>query len=583
MDNIDNYLNFEEDINSLELEERIDAKPKKKIIINKAKRCSFQNAMAEIVDNCIDYWTDIDKKNDLVISINTKNTDSENPSTLITWNMGIPRERWRPLLTPGEAVHRAGESIGTWGEGFKIAIFSTGRQIDIWTRNPGKDNHIHIPADFLNRDDWIIDVYKSTGTMNIPENTTMLRLKGKAFNEIPVDTYPLKQFLAITFGTRIKQEQQNGQNIIIKFNEKIIDPITFAAPEDIKRNFSFPPGFEPSEHIFHIPGLTIKMIIGILHTMDAENYGVYLYGNGRLFASKLRNEQVGFGGRKNSPIPADHPLSKRMQIHVFFEGDPENIPWQAPLKDGLMEKHWVIEYVADNIRNYASPYAEFMIKAKTPELTFFSTKKNNLEEGKLFTNLLTKEERDKVEKQDSQGMEIQKKWKDSLPEIKKEFIPPEELEVWDHSESGKGRKPSENAKFDRQKAKNIIKNTIVKRDLNEISSLDLFNNLKERSSENKITPFVSQGINTVAEAIGENLFDPDEGSITLSIRMDAKEANQLAKIAGEKQKSQLLKYIIEKYKIIQDFKLHPYFINKKEAWTDDEIIQELKNILDKKR
>lgn len=571
-----NDMDTEGEFVQREIEEYIDAKPKKRIILNKAMRCSFRNAMAEIVDNCLDYWVDLERPRDLIVEIGIEKQRTDDSTATVKWNMGVPRERWRPLLTPGDVMHRSASSIGVWGEGFKIAAFATGRVIDIMTNDGGKMNQIHIPDEFLSRDDWKIAVYKGVEEgASIPEDHTLLRLRGEAYNEHPVDVYPLVKHLAETFGTRMREEEADGHRVSITVNGEEVKPITFGLPQDIATNYAFPPGFEPSEHLFHEDGLEIRMIVGLLHTMDSENYGVFMYGNGRLFASRLRNDVVGFGTRANSPIPADHPHAKRIQIHVFFMGNPDKIPWQAPLKDSLIVQHPVINRVADYIKKYAAPYAHYMKSAKTPEIVTFSTKWNAMDEERRMKEMFTGPEKKQLSDE-----ELEEKWKALPDSVRGDFELPKTIETWDHGPKGRGRKPSDSPKFDRNRAKKVARR-IKDRDSMKISTPDLVKELVDQSigidKRTKGTPVPA----TPREEGGEPpLFDTSEGSVTLSVRMAAKEANQLAYIVGERQKSILLKTIVERYKELHALKSHPFLQKKKKVWSDEELLEEIKSVLD---
>lgn len=561
--------------------EWIDARPTKRIITNKAMRCGFNQAMAEIIDNCLDYWEDLDKPHALEIHIKVVKTPSEHSCIFVTWNMGVPHERWRPLLTPGEVSHMSPKSIGVWGEGFKIAIFSTGKEIDIVTDVEGEQFHIDIPEDFLEVEEWRIPVLSGAPAgVSIPRNHTTVMLKGSKYNEHPSDLERVAAYLAEVFGTRAEVESEHGYGFKIVIDGKTVQPRTFGMPTDIRERFSFPPGFEPTVHKFSKGGLDITMKIGLLSKADKENYGVFMYGNDRLFAKAVRDTRLGFGLRANSPVPMNHPLAMRLQIHVFFEGDSEQIPWRAPLKDNVDLDNSIIKEVGRWIRKYATPYAEFMKSAKASEFLPYSSRWNTLGEDERVDKILTKSERaDLSSEQRREG------WKSLPKNLKGQFVAPMRLEVWDHKTSGKGRRPSESPKFSRKEARKVVK-LVRKRDQGKITTFDLHNRLQHVKlgvTDESLEPGKREIEEKREEQLKmeeEPLFDPSEGSVTLSVRMDAVEANELAGMVAERRKSILLKRVVDTYKSIQSLKQHEYLIDRKEMWSDEDLVEEIRLLFD---
>jgi hypothetical protein len=563
-----------------EIVEWIDAKPKKRIITNKAMRCGFNQAMAEVVDNCLDYWEDLDKPHSLEIEIKVKGAQTDESTVTIEWNMAVPKERWRPLLTPGEVSHRSPKSIGAWGEGFKISVFATGRKIDIVTNVEGELFHIDIPDDFLVTDDWGIPVFAGAlpGT-DVPVNHTVVSLVGRKFSEHPTDLSRTIDYLSEVFGTRMQMEVKGGHGFHITVNGSEISPKTFIMPDDLAANFAFPPGFEPTVHRFEEKGLQVTMMVGLLSMADKELYGTYMYGNGRLFAKAVRDARLGYGVRSNSPIPMNHPLGMRLQIHVFFDGDSELIPWRAPLKDDVELDNDMIRSVNKWIRKYATPYAEFMKAAKASEFLPYSTRWNALEDVDKRKKILTKGERESLSED-----EIQEGWETLPEEVRGLFDAPKRLQYWDHLESGRGRKPMDTPKFDRDQAKEVVK-LIKGRDRGKVTTFELHNMLRNKQlgiDDSDIGPEERREFKMEEQLKqdDEPLFDPSEGSVTLSVRMDATDANELAKMTGVYRKSLLLNRVVDMYKSIQTLKGHEHLIDRKTEWSDEEFLSEVKSLLD---
>src|SRR5260370_31635663 len=65
----------------------------------------------------------------------------------------------------------------------------------------------------------------------------------------------------------------------------------------------------------------------------------------------------------------DHPTCWRIHAYGFFEADnPADIPWQAPLKDGLSENHVITSRFREMFKEAVAPYARLAKIAKASEL-----------------------------------------------------------------------------------------------------------------------------------------------------------------------------------------------------------------------
>jgi hypothetical protein len=549
----------------------IDAKPKKKILENKANNCTFPKAVGEIVDNCLDYWRELDYPSALMIDIaNKKDADK---TIEVAWNMFIPESRWEPLVRPGDQSHRDPLSIGVWGEGFKIAVFAIGREIEIFTREDASKPEvfiIHIPREWLQNDDWMIPVYR----MNKPdfkEGTTLVRLR---FGLKPLPTSPdeLLNYLAETFGTRMIQEREEGHALSITVDGKEVKPRSYGLKKDLESKFAFPPGMEPTEHIFVERGVTARMVVGLLSEADAENYGVYMYGNGRLFASHLHDERVGFGTKATSKIPQDHPHAKRLQVHLFFEGSPEFIPWAAPLKDNFNHESQPFgPKVSEWIEKYLTPYALFVRYSLQSEIIPYSRKWQELPEDKKIERFFSKAERNKFRDSDIKDM-----WKKAPPAVKNGISRFPEIEIWDHTKQK--HKPRDALKFDSKLVKRMA-DVFRQRDRGKITSVDVANKLV-----NGDIPIAVSKDEEIKEEIQNLVKDTDdyvleETTTTLTIHMNSLRLKNLAQATGKLDPDEIVEHISTIYQQLQGLKNSPHFKKQGEPKSDEELIEALRSLL----
>ena len=542
----------------------IDAKPTKKVLRNKARACSIEKGIAEIVDNCIDYWREEYHNRDLEIDIKTDPESDENNNVTITWNMGVPRERFKPLLTPGLGDHKSVNSIGVWGEGFKVGIFALGKEIEIKTKKKNSDLfRIFIPETWINEDDWEIP-YSTSDTYQFEDDKTELNIS-KPDKTIPKSSEDIINYLSLTFGTLVKREQNKSNvNISVKVNGHEVKWKSFALDEDIVNNFTFPPSFEPSKHIFNWDGLNVTVIVGLTAEADANNYGVYMYGMDRLFAKSLHDESVGFGDKVNSVIPKDHPYVKRLQVHIFFEGRNDLIPWDAPLKDGFNEKSIIAPKIQDGVRKLAGPYVVLTKNAKISEFIPYSQKWNQLDENSKKQKIFSADIASKRINSD----EVDNAWKD-LPDFLKEGKFQAKVDVWDHTRSK--RAPSNDAKFDMNNAKNIAKNAKSLRDTGQISTVDLANILKGKRNLDTEKP--------ARKTVEESYIELEEDdTILVSVRLPKKQIKELSVNTGSKNNSEMLKKIVDFYSKIIELK-HSGEVPQLENLNDDEFLGKIRRLL----
>lgn len=142
-----------------------------------------------------------------------------------------------------------------------------------------------------------------------------------------------------------------------------------------------------------------------------------MYGNGRMFARALRTRVVGYGESGNS-ILRDHPSCWRIHAYAFFEADDgADIPWQAPLKDGVSENHPIATRFREFFKEVVAPYARFAKAAKASELVPYTVEWSEMAPTQRAEVLFGKGE--------ANGPERLR----ALPKGIQEFVPPDEMEM----------------------------------------------------------------------------------------------------------------------------------------------------------
>jgi hypothetical protein len=115
----------------------INAIPAKEILKGKARVCPPISAVCEIMDNIFDNYEENGSAYDLSISFLVK-TDGDGEISIAENSGGIRDTKLEPLVRLGVAYHAAAGAIGTWGEGFKVAAFSLGLEVEVTTHFPNE-------------------------------------------------------------------------------------------------------------------------------------------------------------------------------------------------------------------------------------------------------------------------------------------------------------------------------------------------------------------------------------------------------------------------------------------------------------
>ena len=160
------------------------ASPTKHVILNKARQLKVPEALAEILDNIFDNFERnpySPRRLEVEITAYPPIEDAAPGEIVICENSGgIPSERLVPLVQLG-ASNESSASIGAWGEGFKMAIFALGQEIEVFTTYPKEQSTgIFFPKGWLDRNhrlwtQWKVEFF-DIGRNAPPEGTTIVRI-----------------------------------------------------------------------------------------------------------------------------------------------------------------------------------------------------------------------------------------------------------------------------------------------------------------------------------------------------------------------------------------------------------------------
>jgi hypothetical protein len=351
----------------------LNAVPAKEILRNKARVCPPLSALCEIIDNIFDNFEENGTPHDLSISVLVKT--GATPEISIAENSGgIQKAKLEPLVRLGVPHHGVAGSIGTWGEGFKVAAFSLGEDIEVLTSHAGDPPvSVHFQDGWLKSQDWNVPVY-SVSDGRLKPGSTVFRIRQI---HRAVDWSEIMRQVSVIYGHKILDVETAKRKVRIDFeidaSRVSIKPRPLASFENLKRRLAFPPDFSPRTFTAEWSAnggspVKCRLVVGLSAHHSGETSGVYMYGNGRLFATALRSRAVGYGESGNSLL-RDHPSCWRIHAYAFFEADDgSDIPWQAPLKDGLSETHPITPQFREMFKDVIAPYARFAKLAKASEL-----------------------------------------------------------------------------------------------------------------------------------------------------------------------------------------------------------------------
>ena len=358
------------------------ATPTKYVIRNKAQQLNIEQAIAEILDNIFDNYQRNKPKSLSIEIIAYPETEAGPAEIIITENSGgIDKAHIVPLIQLGLSERSLG-GIGAWGEGFKMAVFALGEEIEVFSSYPGEQPvAIRFPKGWLDPKshlwkEWKVETFKISKNPP-PVGTTILRINHldakvterlglKANSDNSAEEFC--KYLADYFGEVYAEKYHNlvsQDNVQISveitlgsassqvtFKERVktrltkslafiswLKPIHWTLSWEVKVDDPNEPNKERTAK------LNAEIYAGIAENFNysqlypRQDPGVEMWGNGRLFSLKgrINDESVGWGykfGGSGGTNPDSNASSRRLTIVALFtSNDSRDIPWAAPVKN----------------------------------------------------------------------------------------------------------------------------------------------------------------------------------------------------------------------------------------------------------
>ncbi len=381
----------------------LKAVPAKDVLKNKARVCPPISAICEILDNIFDNFDETQAEHELKVRFELSRVEGHRSLIIFENSGGVKKEKLEPLVRLGVPYHAARGSIGTWGEGLKVATFSLSDEVEIRTHFPGEQPvSIHFEPGWLSQDDWSVPVYALEAAA-VPAGSTMFLLP-KVTRDI--DWSEIMRELGTIYGHKIADLGEKNRPVTLSFTidseVAYVRPRPLASVDNLRKAMSFPPEFSPRMFETQFLGengpVHAKVLIALSARHNQETSGVYIYGNGRLFARAQRNRAVGYNESGNS-ILRDHPTCWRIHVFAFLQADAgADIPWQAPLKDGISENHPISTKLRDFIREIVGPYSRFAKVAKASELVPYTEEWNSMDKEERANLLFEDDSKSNLER-----------------------------------------------------------------------------------------------------------------------------------------------------------------------------------------
>lgn len=326
------------------LVDTVSAVPSKRVYQSIIADYDLNKSICELVDNGLDVWVRGGRKGAVMIKVIL----NEDQKTICVEDDagGVAENELSVIVGPGQTGSASGdEIIGFFGVGTKRAMVALAQDIKVTTRfGSGPTFRIEFDDPWIDDETtWDLPYYEVDP---LPKGTTRVDLQKLrvAINEDAIDG--LKLHLGATYGKFLKDGQ-----VTIRVNN---DPIV---PEFFD-NWAYPPNYLPHRYHGQIQaddGTTIK--VEVLAGLSDESspasgeYGVYFYGNDRLFARGLKSFDVGFT-KGLAGLP--HPKVSLTKIIVSLHGEAGAMPWNSSKSD-ISTKHpvfvalqgWLVTVVKD--------------------------------------------------------------------------------------------------------------------------------------------------------------------------------------------------------------------------------------------
>jgi len=363
-----------------DIREEQPASPTKNVILNKASQLRVPEALAEILDNIFDNFEGSRRRpTKLEVKIVAYPPTEASPGELVIYENsgGIPNERIVPLIQLGASDRTLG-GIGAWGEGFKMAVFALGQEVEVFSSYPQEEPvAIYFPKGWLDPKhslwkQWKVNIY-GVQRNPPPEGTTIIRINhlydnvlqffgiSETTTEQQSDTLgKLAAYFGEIYAEKYRRLASQGYEVSIELtvgNSSRYVSFMDAVEIRLRENLAFLPWLRPIrwqqewETEIEDEDRTARLEVTIYGGLAAtENYsptyadqlsrpGVEMWGNGRMFSLKGRitDESAGWGftfGGRGGRNPTSNASYRRLTIIACFTADDSrDIPWAAPVKN----------------------------------------------------------------------------------------------------------------------------------------------------------------------------------------------------------------------------------------------------------
>lgn len=331
---------------------------------------NLESACLELCDNALDAWKRTSNREDSMEVDISVDKQGENTTLTIRDNAGgVPQDDAAMLFGLG---HTAKESIpgsiGTYGVGAKKSLVNLGVPFRISSRSMEADVGwtYRITEDWFEDDhDWTVPVAHAQtidpGVTEIQiedlnyewdsETGDLLRERlGEAYNLFLCDDLQRLHETKFDLGIRVNGEPVEPEGV----PDWSFSPFDGVHPRRFENIQITTPELD-------VP-VQLHITVGLLRRKDSQNAGTDIYCQKRKVASRLRNEEGGFGNGKDrlGNFSARH---ERMKVILELEtiGDGQLLPWDtqkssidvhSPIMRGTTESRGVYNWVRRTVQEY---------------------------------------------------------------------------------------------------------------------------------------------------------------------------------------------------------------------------------------
>jgi len=350
----------------------IDGTPDKRMYWSIISDYDLDTALAELIDNAIDNWTKLGRKEELVVDVILNGDDQ---SITITDNAGgVAEDDHEQLISPGLSSNNPNDpSIGVFGVGSKRAVVALAKNIRIQTRHQnGKTFQFDIDEQWFDDPSWALPKFE---TDSISRGSTRIDLSRLRIPITPESSKALPFKLGKTYAHFL-----TTANFRLLVNRRLVSPKAF-------EGWSFPPSYEPIRATGTIPDteggiVEYELTAGLISCkpfQDGED-GVYFYCNGRLIAEAVHDPEVGFvPGQAGIP----HGEAALARVVCRLIGPAKLMPWNS-FKTGINYHHKTYRALRDQLIERMSYFASLSRRlSKTKDADVFQYASGTIRELRL--------------------------------------------------------------------------------------------------------------------------------------------------------------------------------------------------------